>query len=125
MELGLFISSLVAVVGTSVFALHRYAQYRKAIERVAQLEIDKITLSAKLANAYQDIENYKLGETEEFVQFLSKSRQWSFDFIEKFQQSLVELFEMLDTTPQDTQGILNKFIELKQYLPDEKITKEK
>ena len=125
MELGLFISSLVVVVSTSVFALHRYVKYRKAIERVAQLEIDKITLSAKLANAYQDIENYKLGETEEFVQFLSKSRQWSFDFIEKFQQSLVELFEMLDTTPQDTQGILNKFIELKQYLPDEKIIKEK
>lgn len=125
MELGLFISSLVAVAGTLVFALHRYVKYRKAIERVAQLEIDKITLSAKLANAYQDIENYKLGETEEFVQFLSKSRQWSFDFIEKFQQSLVELFEMLDKTPEDTQSILNKFIELKQYLPDEKITKEK
>lgn len=125
MELGLFISSLVAVVIMGMVTLHRYVRYRKAIERVAQLEIDKITLTSKLAKAYQDIESYKLGETEEFVQFLSKSRQWSFDFIEKFQLSLTELFEMLDNNPEDTQSILNKFIELKQYLPEEKTTKEK
>jgi len=125
MELGIFISILVASAGLLVWTSITYARYRKAIEKIVQLELDKVTLTAKLTKALQDIENYKLGETEEFVQFLSKSRQWAFDFIEGFQGSLDELFQLLETDPEDTQKILGKFLELKQYLPDEKVTKEK
>jgi hypothetical protein len=125
MELGIFISILVASAGLLVWTSITYARYRKAIEKIVQLELDKVTLTAKLTKALQDIENHKLGETEEFVQFLSKSRQWAFDFIEGFQGSLDELFQLLETDPEDTQKILGKFLELKQYLPDEKVTKEK
>lgn len=124
-ELGIFISILVVSSGLLVWTSIVYARYRKAVEKIVQLELDKITLTSKLSKALQDIENHKLGETEEFVQFLSKSRQWAFDFIEGFQDSLDELFQLLETDPDDTQKILAKFLELKQYLPDEKVTKEK
>ncbi|MFY9331765.1 MAG: hypothetical protein WAO41_08825 [Candidatus Nanopelagicales bacterium] len=124
-ELGIFISILVVSSGLLVWTSIIYARYRKAVEKIVQLELDKITLTSKLSKALQDIENHKLGETEEFVQFLSKSRQWAFDFIEGFQSSLDGLFQQLEADPDDTQKILAKFLELKQYLPDEKVTKEK
>lgn len=124
-ELGIFISILVVSSGLLVWTSIVYARYRKAVEKIVQLELDKTTLTSKLSKALQDIENHKLGETEEFVQFLSKSRQWAFDFIEGFQSSLDGLFQQLEADPDDTQKILAKFLELKQYLPDEKVTKEK
>lgn len=124
MELGLFVLAIVAITGLTTFSVYQYVRFRKAVERIAQIEIDKITLQAQLAKLHQELENYKLGETEEFIQFLSKSRQWSFDFIESFQGSLDELFTLLDNSPEDTQRILSKFIELKQYLPEKEITKE-
>lgn len=124
MELGLFVLAIVAITGLATFSVYQYVRFRKAVERIAQIEIDKITLQAQLAKLHQELENYKLGETEEFIQFLSKSRQWSFDFIESFQGSLDELFTLLDNSPEDTQSILSKFIELKQYLPEKEITKE-
>lgn len=125
MELAYFITSVIAISFAIIYSVYKHVKYRKTIEKVIQLEIDKVTLAQGLAKAQQEIESYKLGETEEFVQFLSKSRQWSFDFIEKFQTSLDELFTMLDNSPEDTQSILNKFIELKQYLPDEKVKGDK
>jgi biopolymer transport protein ExbB/TolQ len=123
-ELGIFIGAAIFGFAVLTATLVLFVRYKKAIERVVQLEIDRLSLASQLTSARQDIENYKLGETEEFVQFLSRSRQWSFDFIEKFQTSLDELFKLLDTNPEDTKSILDKFIELKQYLPDEEITKE-
>lgn len=119
MELGLFIVALVAIVSGAAISTNRHMRYRKALERLAQVEIDKLTISNALLDAKQEIENYKLGETEDFVKFLSTSRQWAFDFIDEIQSTLNELFEMIKDPNQDTQELLSKFQELKKFLPKE------
>lgn len=123
MELALYVVAVVVITGLSITVARLYYRFRKSIEKVVQLEIDKITLSNRLLIVNQEIENYKLGETEEFLQFLSKSRQWAFDFIEEFQGTLDELFKELDDPEQniDTEKVLQSFIELKKYLPKDKV----
>ena len=117
MELGLFIATIVSIVSGAAISINRHLKYRKAIERVTQLELDKLTVSNALLDAHQELENFRLGETEEFVKFLSTSRQWAFDFIDEIQLTLKDLFEMLNKPGQDTQELLTKFRELKRFLP--------
>lgn len=107
------ITSIILVVGTFIM----FVRYRKAIAAIAQLEIDKVTVSAELERVSQELANTKLGESEEFVKFLSQSRQWAFGFIENFQESLTEMFGSLDNG-ESFESTKEKFIALRKYLPD-------
>jgi hypothetical protein len=118
-DLAIFILSLVVVTALSGLALQRHVMYRKSIERIVQLEIDKLAISKHLLDAHQELEDYRLGETEEFVKFLSTSRQWAFDFIEEYQTSLKELFALLNDPNHNAEQAVAKFQELKKFLPKE------
>tara|TARA_B110000503_G_scaffold24933_1_gene39287 strand:- start:14789 stop:15154 length:366 start_codon:yes stop_codon:yes gene_type:complete len=104
---------VLILAGTSI-----YARFRRAIVRIVQLELDKAAALKKLSDAYQEIENHKLSESDEFVKFLSVSRDWAFGFIDEFQKDLETLYKKLDdgTSTEDT---IDSFNALKTYLPKE------
>lgn len=107
------LTGIILLVGSFIM----FVRYRKAIVAIAQLEVDKATILAELDRTNQELANTKLGESEEFVKFLSQSRQWAFTFIENFQESLVDMFESLDHE-ESFESTKEKFIALRKYLPD-------
>ena len=117
MDLAIFITSLMLVTMLTVAVVERHVKYRSALDRLVQSELDKTTISKHLLDAHQELENYRLGETEEFVKFLSTSRQWAFDFIDEFQMSVQELFKVINDPEHDTKEAVAKFEELKKFLP--------
>jgi|TARA_B110000977_G_scaffold24658_1_gene30114 hypothetical protein len=119
MELAIFITSLAVVLFLAGLALERQVKYRRTLERLVQAEIDRVTTAKYLLEAHQELENYRLGDTEEFVKFLSTSREWAFDFIDEFQVSVQDLFAIVDNPEHEVSEAVVKFKELKKFLPKE------
>ena len=122
----LSISFLIAYVS----ALHKLRETHKALEQVIMvyntiLEIDE--------PSKQDIDIHK----ENFIKFLSDSREWAFSYIEEVQSGLKKFIDEIEPeiTYYDNWGIViegmvsphdkalkkisNEFKELKKLLPEE------
>jgi lipoate synthase len=119
MDLAILITSLVVGFFLAGLALERQVKYRRTLERLVQAEIDRVTTAKYLLEAHQELENYRLGDTEEFVKFLSTSREWAFDFIDDFQVSVQSLFSVLNDPEHKMEEAVAKFEELKRFLPKE------
>lgn len=55
-----------------------------------QLSIDRNIIIAEYTNLLQELENKKLEKSDDFVKFLSDSRNAAFDYIEKTQDALLQ-----------------------------------
>ena len=81
-----FLLALISVlVGISVYQKYSlYTQHKK-------LEL----LSAALANKYSEAAFSEMDETkEEFLKFVSQSREWAFEYIESLQKGLAEFYDV-------------------------------
>ncbi len=113
---------LVILVALSYTAIAFGLKNRKLVVEIVQLNIDKAILISKLDKALNAKDAQSLEKTDGFVKFLSESRDWAFQYIEKVQQaidavkvsasygqvseeSLLELFNLL---PENKQGETNE-----------------
>jgi hypothetical protein len=85
----IIISSLsAAVVILAVALIYSTLSKRNLKSQLIQTALDSMRISSELDR----VNNQKgLNENDEFVKFLSDSRDWAFDYIETVQKSIMDL----------------------------------
>jgi hypothetical protein len=79
---------LVAYLGFRNVLLRR--KVNDAIAEQLQITINLNIIRSELSKALQEIENMKLEKSDDFVKFLSDSRDWAFTYIEDVQNEISE-----------------------------------
>jgi len=79
---------LVAYLGFRNVLLRR--KVNDAIAEQLQITINLNIIRSELSKALQEIENMKLEKSDDFVKFLSDSREWAFTYIEDAQEKISE-----------------------------------
>lgn len=78
----------IAYLGFRNIVLRRAIQ--DAISDNIQANINANIFKSEYAKALQEIENMKLEKSDDFVKFLSNSRDWAFEYIEDAQEKISE-----------------------------------
>jgi hypothetical protein len=82
-----FLSTLII----AYFGFRNLSLRRKVTDEIAkrlQAEINKNIIVAEYNSLMQDMENQKLTKSDDFIKFLSDSRDWAFTYIEDVQANL-------------------------------------
>jgi hypothetical protein len=83
-----FLTLLVAYFGFRNVVLRRKLQ--DSITEKLQLSVNASIIRSEYSKAVQEIENMKLEKSDDFVKFLSDSRDWAFTYIEDAQEKISE-----------------------------------
>jgi hypothetical protein len=86
---------------------------KQLAESVIQLTLDKLALQNEL-----NFKNMSPGETEQFIKFLSDSRESAFSYIEDVQASIVKLRDAIDK--KDEANISANVQKLLSFVPERK-----
>lgn len=81
------------VVTIVYFGFRNIVLRRRVVDEIAnklQAIVDKTIYMDQYHNALQQIENSKLEKSDDFIKFLSDSRNAAFDYIEKTQEALLQ-----------------------------------
>ena len=109
--MAIVIISVISILTASV--VFTTASRRKLVKRLLQLEADKLILMDRLDKKSADLEAKKLEGTDEFVSFLSKSREWAFEYIENVQVAIYHLKNTMESDDAEQIDLAyNKLIEL-------------
>lgn len=91
-----WIDSIVAgvLVTLIIFLMYRNFKLRSVFQTFSDIHMqslaDKKLLEKNVESLYQEIENFKLKDTDGFLKFVSDSRDWAFEYIEEVQKVLSE-----------------------------------
>ena len=110
---------LVIILITSYTSIVFGMKNKKLAADVVQLSLDKVALLAKLEKEVEANQSKTLEQTDGFVKFLSESRDWAFEYIEKVQASI----ESLKVAVQNGSEIEEELAQLFSHLPDNKENK--
>ena len=83
---------------TVYFGFRNFVLRRKLKDAFAdrlQAEINKNIIMVEYSNAVQQVENMKLEKSDDFVKFLSDSREMAFSYIEDVQLKIAEFDKLL------------------------------
>lgn len=125
MEFIIYISISVVSLTLLVFLILEKLKVRRLAKETLQLIFDNDELLAKLARAYDQIDNKPIEESEGFVRFLSQSREQAFKYIEETQGIISNFVNQLQLILdlQDDSKLVNdieaELIKLKEMLPKE------
>jgi len=86
--------SFIGYLGFRNIFLRRKAQ--EAITEKLQLLIRINILETEFSKTIQEIENMKLEKSDDFVKFLSDSRDWAYEYIETVQSGLTKFVSDVD-----------------------------
>jgi hypothetical protein len=108
---------------------------KKHKREIEQLGIDNLMLLKKVSDLFNELNIKELENTNGFIGFLEKSRDWAFEYIEVVQQSLAEFDKVAssvikwsatygitlgDNAHQDKLNEISEaYAKLKSLLPDE------
>lgn len=88
LDLIIFIAGMVLIT-VLVYAVITLALRNKMLKKdVAQGLIDQFALMQKLEEALKNTDEKKIEETEGFLKFVSESRDWAFQYIERVQVAI-------------------------------------
>jgi hypothetical protein len=93
----IFVSAIAIISILFVLILTTKKSKDKLLKSVMQLEADKIIILEKLGKISHELETKKLENTDEFVAFLSQSRNWAFEYIEDVQIAIKYLKNAMST----------------------------
>ena len=111
------------VVGLSATVIVQRKLIKLAGVELLQALADKQEVLVKLD---EQISRTRATESEGFLQFISQSRDWAFDYIENVQQSVKFFCDVSSTeiTSSDNVEIVEAFYKLLEFLPEETENKE-
>jgi methyltransferase-like protein len=108
----------VIVVAVLLIGLFRSTSRSKRLANsLIQSEINSHALKEKFEEISIRLESIELQKTDEFVKFLSESRDWAFQYIEDVQGAIVYLKNALDSGSEEQ--INNAYSNLIELLPKE------
>lgn len=104
-----FIIFLVIFLVIAYVAMSFGLNNRKLSKEILQLKLDKLTLLEKLESEIEKNQSHTLENTDGFVRFLSDSRDWAFDYIEKVQSSIQKLKTSVESGYDTEEELKNVF----------------
>lgn len=134
----IFITAIFATLATMLI-LTKY-QVNKIKETLFYTNLHNALLKEEIKTQQQNLENAKLASDDSFIKFLSESREWAFEYIEKVQEGIanfknkvnasVKYYEkagyMGDSMHKNSlETFIKAYRELEEFLPTEDETKEK
>jgi hypothetical protein len=110
------------------FLVVKYLQTKKSkdylISLLVQAEIDKNIYVDRLAKELELKDSQAIESTDGFLNFVSQSRDWAYEYIENVQKELKEVFSTIDNSEKKTlKIILAELNKLRNLLPEEKENK--
>ena len=84
-ELGIFILSIVIFFTLAVDNVRQRLRVSRLDKEVNQSIADYIALSGKMEEVVKNTDEKKIEQTEGFLKFVSESRDWAFQYIERVQ----------------------------------------
>lgn len=119
---GIIVSALLLTITfvTGIFAIILKLKNTKFIATIAQLVIDKEVLSDEVARLSFIVNNNPTIEND-FIKFLSESRESAYQYIEEVQLAIGDL--QLSMNQDDPDQIDNAYKELIKFLPSTNIDK--
>ncbi len=87
-ELGIFILSIVIFFTLAVDNVRQRLRVSRLDKEVNQSIADYIALSGKMEEVVKNTDEKKIEQTEGFLRFVSESRDWAFQYIERVQISI-------------------------------------
>ena len=87
-ELGIFILSVSIFFILAVDGVRQRLKVAKLNKEVDQSVADYIALSGKMEEVVKNTDEKKIEQTEGFLKFVSESRDWAFQYIERVQISI-------------------------------------
>jgi hypothetical protein len=131
-EIGAYVLLSITFATLLILIIKTSYKVRQLSVKLIKSEVDNAALREKLAELMTNGENRKLEETEGFVKFISQSRDWAFQYIEKVQIAIknfqdvfhpfaVQYYEKKKTriTKEEFQTIVDAYKELVDRLPEE------
>jgi hypothetical protein len=82
------LASLIVILLISSLKLH--LKNKKLSAQIIQIALDKAVISEKLKEELDKKDSTAIEQSEGFLKFISESRDWAFDYIEKVQEALNE-----------------------------------
>lgn len=124
-----FIAFVLVMIlfGLSVYLnLYQYTLRKRLLAKLVQESIKNYIISERLSKEMESKDTKTLEQTEGFVNFLSQSRDWAFEYIEDAQDKLAifnkELLNILNTgknKKEITKQILEAYKPIQELLPNE------
>jgi hypothetical protein len=87
--------TLIAI-GSLAYSAYSFFRHKKLLKTVVELYIARSALEDMIANQALNKEEH-IDQNDGFVKFLSDSREWAFDYIDKVQQIIFVLKEKYDS----------------------------
>jgi hypothetical protein len=124
--LDITVASVVAftLASLSIISLRLFLINRALTIRAMQAELDRITVYEQAQSIFKS-EREKYGNSDGFINFMAKSRDWAFEYIETVQNDLYELndvFKSVDGAPRtlaQTNALSEAIRKVLKNLPDE------
>lgn len=87
------------LIGFVIYFGYRNVSLKRSVaqlvEEKLQLAIDRNIFRDEYLNALRTLESMKLEKSDDFVKFLSDSRDWAFEYIEQTQAALAEFEKVI------------------------------
>lgn len=140
MEIIVYVSITLAFAALITMLIITKHQVNKIKETLFYTTLHNALLKEEVQNQRQNVENAKLGSDDSFIKFLSDSREWAFEYIEKVQGAITNFKNDVDEIAnyyENTGYVINSvhkdsleafvkaYRELEEFLPIEDETKEK
>jgi hypothetical protein len=124
----MIIEIIVGSIVVALFTTLSYLYIRSRIIRknllngIVVAAMDREKLLEKIQDVVQELENAKLSDNNEFVKFLSDSREWAFNYIEEF-QAIVEQIKATYVSGNETERatLISKLILMLPEDPESKL----
>jgi hypothetical protein len=114
--IGTSVSILITVLVYRIYSLRR-----KNVElsnKLRQADIDKMLIAERLQKTVSEINSTNVEDKDGFIKFLSQSREWAFDYIERVQVSIQGLNHAMESSKEEE--IQAAYTELMGFMPEEK-----
>lgn len=108
-------SVIIAYLGYKVYSLKQINH--QLIADLLQQSVDRNAIASKLEETITMVNNTSVEDKDGFIKFLSQSREWAFDYIEKVQAAIKVLHVAMNSD--DEVAISAAYNELTKFLPDE------
>ena len=114
--IGTSVSILIAILIYRIHSLRRVN--KKLSSQLKQEGVDKIIIAETLQKTLSEINNTNVEDKDGFIKFLSQSREWAFDYIERVQVAIQGLqHAMLSSKEEELQAAYKDLID---FMPVEK-----
>jgi hypothetical protein len=84
-ELGFFVLSIFILFALAIDNVRQRFRLSKLNKEINQSVADYIALSKKLEEAVKNTDEKRIEQTDGFLKFISESRDWAFQYIERVQ----------------------------------------